>query len=173
MFDRGIPSICYALRGLAYFQIDLRGTSSDLHSGVFGGAVANPAMVLAQILAQARDRGGRIKIPGFYDDVRPLSEEEREEWEQLPFSEKRYRQSSARRSCSANPAIRPWSAYGQGRPSRSTACSAASQAKAPRRSSRPSPMAKVSMRLVPDQDRQIADPVRSVPREGRAQDLSV
>ena len=73
MFDRGVPSICYSLRGLVYFQIDLRGTSSDLHSGVFGGAVANPAMVLAQILAQMKDRGGRIKIPGFYDDVRPLS----------------------------------------------------------------------------------------------------
>ena len=70
MFDRGIPSICYGLRGLVYFQIDLRGTKSDLHSGSFGGAVANPAFVLANILAQMKDRGGRIKIPGFYDDVR-------------------------------------------------------------------------------------------------------
>ena len=91
MFDRGVPSICYSLRGLAYFQIDLRGTKSDLHSGVFGGAVANPAMVLAQILAQMKDRGGRIKIPGFYDDVRPLSEAERAAWRQLPFNEKKYR----------------------------------------------------------------------------------
>ena len=73
MFDRGIPSICYGLRGLVYFQIDLRGTKSDLHSGSFGGAVANPNMVLAQILAQMKDRGGRIKIPGFYDDVRELT----------------------------------------------------------------------------------------------------
>ena len=72
MFDRGMPSICYGLRGLVYFQMDLRGTRSDLHSGSFGGAVANPAMVLAQILAQMKDRGGRIKIPGFYDDVREL-----------------------------------------------------------------------------------------------------
>jgi acetylornithine deacetylase/succinyl-diaminopimelate desuccinylase-like protein len=92
MFDRGVPSICYSLRGLVYFQIDLRGTRTDLHSGVFGGAVANPAMVLAQILAQLKDRGGRIRIPGFYDDVRPLSDEERNQWKQLPFSEKRYRQ---------------------------------------------------------------------------------
>src|SRR4051812_44145378 len=73
MFDRGIPSICYGLRGLVYFQIDLRGTKSDLHSGSFGGAVANPNMVLAQILAQMKDRSGRIKIPGFYDDVRELT----------------------------------------------------------------------------------------------------
>ena len=64
MFDRGIPSICYGLRGLTYFQIDLRGTKSDLHSGSFGGAVANPAFVLAQMLAQMKDRSGRIKIPG-------------------------------------------------------------------------------------------------------------
>ena len=91
MFDRGVPSICYSLRGLVYYQIDLRGTASDLHSGVFGGAVANPAMVLAQVLAQMKDRGGRVKIPGFYDDVRPLGEQERAEWRKLPFNETRYR----------------------------------------------------------------------------------
>jgi acetylornithine deacetylase/succinyl-diaminopimelate desuccinylase-like protein len=91
MFDRGIPSICYGLRGLTYFQIDVRGTKTDLHSGSFGGAVANPAMVLAQILAQMKDRGGRIKIPGFYDDVRELSEAERAEWKKLPFNETKYR----------------------------------------------------------------------------------
>jgi acetylornithine deacetylase/succinyl-diaminopimelate desuccinylase-like protein len=91
MFDRGIPSICYGLRGLTYFQIDLRGTKTDLHSGSFGGAVANPAMVLAQMLAQMKDRGGRVKIPGFYDDVRELSAAERAEWKKLPFNETRYR----------------------------------------------------------------------------------
>ena len=64
-----------------------RGTASDLHSGSFGGAVANPAIVLAQVLAQMKDRGGRIKIPGFYDDVRELTAEERAEWQQLPFNE--------------------------------------------------------------------------------------
>src|SRR5437588_270559 len=91
MFDRGIPSICYGLRGLVYFQIDLRGSSTDLHSGSFGGAVANPAFVLAQILAQMKDRGGRIKIPGFYDDVKPLQDAERQAWAKLPFNEKKYR----------------------------------------------------------------------------------
>ena len=60
MFERGVPSICYGLRGLAYFQIDLRGSKGDLHSGSFGGAVANPGFVLAQVLAQMKDRGGRI-----------------------------------------------------------------------------------------------------------------
>jgi acetylornithine deacetylase/succinyl-diaminopimelate desuccinylase-like protein len=91
MFDRGVPSITYGLRGLVYFQIDLRGTKSDLHSGSFGGAVANPAMVLSQMLAQMKDKGGRIKIPGFYEDVRPLRDEERAEFKKLPFNETRYR----------------------------------------------------------------------------------
>jgi acetylornithine deacetylase/succinyl-diaminopimelate desuccinylase-like protein len=91
MFDRGVPSICYGLRGLVYFQIDLRGTKSDLHSGSFGGAVANPAMVIAQILGQMKDRGGRIRIPVFYDDVRELREEERAEFRKLPVNETRYR----------------------------------------------------------------------------------
>ncbi len=92
MFDRGIPSICYGLRGLTYFQIDVRGSKSDLHSGSFGGAVANPAMVLAQILAQMKDKGGRVKIDGFYDAVLPLRDEERAEFARLPFNEKKYRQ---------------------------------------------------------------------------------
>jgi len=91
MFARGVPSICYGLRGLVYFQLDLRGSSTDLHSGSFGGAVANPAMVLAQVLAQMKDRGGRIKIPGFYDDVVPLQEEERKAWASLPYNEKQYK----------------------------------------------------------------------------------
>ena len=91
MFDRGVPSICYGLRGLAYFQIDLRGTTTDLHSGSFGGAVSNPAQVLAQILAQMKDRSGRVKIPGFYDDVRPLSEDERIQIKKLPYNETHYR----------------------------------------------------------------------------------
>jgi acetylornithine deacetylase/succinyl-diaminopimelate desuccinylase-like protein len=92
MFDRGIPSICYGLRGLAYFQIDLRGSKSDLHSGSFGGAVANPAMVLANVLSQMKDKSGRIKIDGFYDDVVALRDEERQEFAKLPFNEKKYRQ---------------------------------------------------------------------------------
>lgn len=93
MFDKGVPSICYGLRGLSYFQIDLRGSSTDLHSGSFGGAVANPAFVLAQVLSQMKDRGGHVRIPGFYDDVRELAEREREEFKRLPFNEKQYRKS--------------------------------------------------------------------------------
>ena len=91
MFARGVPSMCYGLRGLVYCQIDLRGSSTDLHSGSFGGAVANPAMVLSQMLAQMKDRSGRVRIPGFYDDVVPLQDEERKAWAALPFNEKQYK----------------------------------------------------------------------------------
>jgi acetylornithine deacetylase/succinyl-diaminopimelate desuccinylase-like protein len=91
MFARGVPSICYGLRGLVYFQIDLRGSSTDLHSGSFGGAVANPAFVLSQMISQMKDRSGRIKIPGFYDDVKALQDEERQAWASLPFNEKKYK----------------------------------------------------------------------------------
>jgi acetylornithine deacetylase/succinyl-diaminopimelate desuccinylase-like protein len=91
MLERGIPSICYGLRGLIYCQIDLRGSRTDLHSGSFGGAVANPAFVLAQVLAQMKDRSGRVRIPGFYDAVRALTDEERAEWKKLPFNETKYR----------------------------------------------------------------------------------
>jgi acetylornithine deacetylase/succinyl-diaminopimelate desuccinylase-like protein len=91
MFARGVPSICYGLRGLVYCQVDLRGSSTDLHSGSFGGAVANPAFVLAQMIAQMKDRGGRVKVPGFYDDVKPLEDAERAAWASLPFNEKKYK----------------------------------------------------------------------------------
>ena len=91
MFGRGVPSICYGLRGLVYLQLELRGTKSDLHSGSFGGAVVNPGFVLTQILSQMKDRSGRIKIPGFYDDVRSLLDEERAAFARLPFNERHYR----------------------------------------------------------------------------------
>ena len=67
MFDRGVPSARYGLRGLTYCQIDVRGTASDLHSGSFGGAVANPAFVLAQMLAQMKDRRPRKVTAGVTD----------------------------------------------------------------------------------------------------------
>lgn len=86
-----LPSITYALRGLAYFEIRVQGPAGDLHSGVFGGAVDNPAQVLCQLIAGMRDDQGRITLPGFYDHVRPLSEEERAELAQLPQTEEWWR----------------------------------------------------------------------------------
>ncbi|MEK7221303.1 MAG: dipeptidase, partial [candidate division NC10 bacterium] len=90
MMAKGVPGITHGLRGLIYFQIDVEGTKSDLHSGSFGGAVINPAFALAQILARLKDRNGRITIPGFYDEVRKLSAEERRAMGRLPFSEKKF-----------------------------------------------------------------------------------
>ncbi len=91
MFAPGVPSICSGLRGLAYMEIQLQGPKGDLHSGSFGGPVANPANVLAQILASMKDDEGRITIPHFYDDVVELSERDREEWRSLPFDVEEYK----------------------------------------------------------------------------------
>lgn len=87
MFAPGIPSILSSLRGLAYFQIDVTGPASDLHSGMYGGAVVNPAMALARILATFHDATGRIAIPGFYDAVRPFPDAVRDGMRRLPFDE--------------------------------------------------------------------------------------
>ncbi|NQV16484.1 dipeptidase [bacterium] len=85
MFREGYPGISYGLRGLAYLQINLRGTATDLHSGSFGGLVKNPINALVEILAQMKDVDGRILIPGFYDDVLPITEVEHDKLNNLPF----------------------------------------------------------------------------------------
>ncbi len=86
MPDIDHPALTYALRGIIAFEITLRGPSRDLHSGIFGGAVDNPAMALSQLLGQLRDKNGRIAIPGFYDDVAPLTAYERKEFARLPVN---------------------------------------------------------------------------------------
>jgi len=94
MFAPGLPSILSSLRGLAYFQIDVRGPATDLHSGSYGGAVMNPAMALARILATMHDAdgSGHIAIDGFYDDVRDWGDVARRQMKQLPFDEKAFRE---------------------------------------------------------------------------------
>lgn len=88
MFAPGQPSILSSLRGLAYFQVDVKGPAQDLHSGGYGGAVANPAMALARILATMHDAGGHVAIEGFYDRVREWDARSREAIRKLPFEEK-------------------------------------------------------------------------------------
>ncbi len=85
------PSITTGLRGLAYWQIEVSSANRDLHSGIFGGAVANPITELTKILAQLTDHEGRITIPHFYDDVREITAEERELIAQIPFDENEYK----------------------------------------------------------------------------------
>lgn len=86
-FAPGKPAITYGLKGLAYFELKLVGPKQDLHSGTFGGGVTNPANALTKMLAALRDEQGRVTISGFYDDVVPLSDREREQFRQLGFSD--------------------------------------------------------------------------------------
>ncbi len=94
MIAPDLPTITYALRGLAYFELRLWGPSQDLHSGVFGGAVHNPAQVLADLIAGMHDEKGRITLPGFYDSVRELAQDERAELARLPKNENWYRENT-------------------------------------------------------------------------------
>lgn len=91
MFAPGIPSILSSLRGLAYLQVDVTGPNSDLHSGMYGGAVVNPATALARIIASFHDADGRIAIPGFYDKVRPFPDAVRAGMRELPFDESEFK----------------------------------------------------------------------------------
>lgn len=90
MIAADIPTITYALRGLAYFELRVYGPKQDLHSGVFGGAVHNPAIVLSELIAGMHDGNGHITLPGFYDRVLPLSDEERTELSRLPMDDSFY-----------------------------------------------------------------------------------
>lgn len=86
------PALTYALRGIIAFEITLHGPARDLHSGIFGGTVENPAMALAQLLAKVRDANGRVKIPGFYDHVAPLSKYERSQIKLFPMKDAQLKQ---------------------------------------------------------------------------------
>jgi len=88
MFEKGVPAICYGLRGLAYLQVEVAGPSLDLHSGSFGGAVNNPANALAHLIAKLKDERGKVQIPGFYERVRRLTARERRAVRRLPFDRK-------------------------------------------------------------------------------------
>lgn len=148
------PAITYMLRGMVYNEVTLHGPSVDLHSGMYGGAVPNPINELCRILAQLHDGQGRVQVPGFYDDVREIGEEEARAWQQIPFDEKAFLASVgldrsvgeagrtvlervwSRPTCDVNGI---WGGY-QGEGSKTVIAAKAS--------------AKLSCRLVPDQDPQ-------------------
>ena len=92
MFAPGLPSILSSLRGMTYLQIDVQGPAVDLHSGSYGGAVVNPATALARIIASFHDEHARITIPGFYDKVREWSPEARARIRALPFDEEKFKE---------------------------------------------------------------------------------
>lgn len=90
MIGAEIPTITYGLRGLAYFELRISGPDHDLHSGIFGGAVHNPAQALCELVAGMHDAQGRVTLPGFYDRVLPISDEERQELARLPMDDEFY-----------------------------------------------------------------------------------
>jgi acetylornithine deacetylase/succinyl-diaminopimelate desuccinylase-like protein len=152
MFAPGLPSILSSLRGLAYFQIDMQGPTTDLHSGSYGGAVVNPATALARIIATLHDESWRVAVPGFYDRVRKWSAAERAQVRALPFDDEDFRRETgapalageagyttleriwARPTCEVNGLLSGYTGEG-------------AKTVLPSRA-----MAKISCRLVPDQD---------------------
>jgi acetylornithine deacetylase/succinyl-diaminopimelate desuccinylase-like protein len=152
MFAPGLPSILSSLRGLAYFQLDVQGPTTDLHSGSYGGAVVNPATALARIIASFHDENWHVTVPGFYDRVRAWTDDERAEVRALPFDEEVFRHETgaptlagergfttleriwARPTCEVNGLLSGYTGEG-------------AKTVLPSRA-----MAKISCRLVPDQD---------------------
>ena len=152
MIAQDIPSITTGLRGLSYMEVKVTGPNKDLHSGIFGGAVANPANILAQMIASLTDENNHITIPGFYDDVLVVSDEERKEMAKAPFDLEEYKKAldidevwgEKGYSTNERTGIRPsldvngiWSGY-TGEGAKTVLPSVA--------------FAKISMRLVPNQD---------------------
>ncbi len=152
MIAQDIPSITVGLRGLSYMEVEVTGPNRDLHSGLYGGAVGNPANLLAKMIASLTDENNHITIPGFYDDVQEVSDGERAEMAKAPFSEEAYKEAldidkvvgETGFSTNERTGIRPsldvngiWSGYiGEG-----------AKTVLPSKA-----YAKISMRLVPNQD---------------------
>lgn len=152
MIAKDVPSITTGLRGLSYVEVEVTGPNRDLHSGLYGGAVANPINILTKMIASLHDKNNHITIPGFYDDVEKLSKKEREKMAEAPFSLENYKKALdidavyGEKGYSTNErnSIRPtldvngiWGGYiGEG--AKTVIASKA--------------YAKISMRLVPNQD---------------------
>ncbi len=90
LYEEGVPTITYGLRGLSYMEVEVTGPNRDLHSGTFGGAVGNPINVLSNMISKLQDKNGKIMIPHFYDDVLKLSKKENDNFKRLKFSEKKF-----------------------------------------------------------------------------------
>jgi acetylornithine deacetylase/succinyl-diaminopimelate desuccinylase-like protein len=152
MIGADLPTIVYGLRGLAYFELRVFGPEHDLHSGLFGGIVHNPGQVLCELIAGMHEAQGRVTLPGYYDSVRPVTAEEREELRRLPLDDAFYKAASGASGLSGEVG---YSAVerGSARPTLevngllSGFTGEGSKTVLPARA-----MAKISMRLVPDQD---------------------
>ncbi|CAN5846345.1 dipeptidase [soil metagenome] len=171
MFAEGIPAITVGLRGLAYMEVQVQGPSGDLHSGSYGGAIVNPANALAKIIAQLHDEQGRVAIPGFYNEVRQLTSQEREGLRNLPYDEEKMSEQTGAPSLGGEAGYTVLERLGA-RPTLdvngllSGYTGEGAKTVLPARA-----MAKISMRLVPDQDyhtieKLFADHVRRLAPEG-------
>lgn len=146
------PTIVYALRGLAYFELQIHGPKADLHSGLFGGVVDNPANVLCRVIAKMHDGTGRVTLPGFYDKVRELSQEERKALSRLDLDETFYENICGAPACGGESGFTPVERAGA-RPTLDVNGLYAGFIEKGAKTIIPSyAMAKISTRLVPDQD---------------------
>ena len=153
LFAPDLPTLCVGLRGLVYTELECQGASIDLHSGIYGGAAPNPLFALCEIIAKLKDQNGKILIPGFYDAVKAPTEDELKAWKALPFDEEHYRKTEVGSTVlTGEPGYsviyRTWARPTlevHGMPGGFTGAGA--KTVIPARAS-----AKVSMRLVPDQD---------------------
>jgi acetylornithine deacetylase/succinyl-diaminopimelate desuccinylase-like protein len=162
MAAKGVPAITYALRGAVYFELRVEAAATDMHSGLMGGIAPNPAQALAEILTRLKDGSGHILIPGFYDGLRPLGEEERRQFARVPFDEAELKRTYGLEALHGEPGFTPternwarptldvngiWGGYqGKGMKTIIPAFAAC----------------KLSCRLVPDQEaREVASAVRN------------
>jgi len=153
LFAPDLPTLCVGLRGLVYTELECQGASIDLHSGIYGGAAPNPLFALCEIIAKLKDQNGKVLIPGFYDTVKAPTKDELKAWQALPFDEEHYRKTEVGSTVlTGEPGYsvlyRTWARPTlevHGMPGGFTGTGA--KTVIPARAS-----AKVSMRLVPDQD---------------------
>ncbi len=156
MIASDVPTITYGLRGMAYFELRVYGPAHDLHSGMFGGVVRNPAIALCELIAGMHDASGRITLPGFYDSVRPLDQAEREELARLPVDEAFYLKQTGAPALWGEEGYSPVERTGA-RPTLDVHGLLSGFTGSGSKTVIPSwAMAKVSMRLVPDQEPQEA-----------------
>ena len=151
-FAEGVPAICYGLRGIAACEVTVSGPKADLHSGLFGGAVANPANGLAKIVASLHDADGRVAVDGFYDAVVPPTDAERAAWADLPFDEAAFLTTTG----APRPVTPPGATVLEGRWAWPTCdvngLTSGYQGTGPKTIIPATASAKLSFRLVPDQD---------------------
>jgi len=152
MLSPELPTVTYGLRGLAYFELRVSGPTSDLHSGQFGGIIHNPAQALCELIAGMHDSQGRVTLPGFYDRVRPLSEEDRKELNRVPTGETYYLQQTGAPALYGEAGYTVPERLGARPTLEVNGLLSGYTGEGPKTVLPSKAMAKISMRLVPDQD---------------------